>query len=168
MEEIFLGLGGNIGDVINTLKSVNRSIASLPGVCDFSSSRLYQTSPISSIPQNDYVNTVVRIRSSLHPLALFKELEKIESNHGKTKKKKEEPRPIDIDILLYGELYLESSVLTIPHPNLFERLFVMVPLLDLTERLNVPKLGITDLRSKIETLKAISHDKVELLYNGGK
>lgn len=108
------------------------------GVSDVVSSNFYQTTPVSSIPQNDYLNAVCTFKSSRNPKDLFDELEKIERMLGKSPKPKNEPRIIDLDLLFFGVKSCRRHGLEIPHPRWQERLFVLIPLLDLTKEFSMP------------------------------
>jgi 2-amino-4-hydroxy-6-hydroxymethyldihydropteridine diphosphokinase len=136
---VYLGLGSNLGDSLATLQQALKEIASLPKTQLVRSSPFYQTSPISPLPQNDFINLVCSIITTLSPFELFHQLEAIEKKLGKIPKAKTEPRKIDIDLLLYGDLFIETPELQIPHPRMMERLFVLKPLSDLLDTLLVPQ-----------------------------
>lgn len=137
MKKVFLSLGANLGDVKGTLQKALELIEKLPGVCDFKYSRFYETSPVTPTPQNNFMNLVTVFKTEMQPLILLQEIKNIEILLGKVPKSKEAPRPIDIDILFYGEEVYNLPELTLPHPRWKDRLFVLYPLLDLTEELSV-------------------------------
>ncbi|MGL4348452.1 MAG: 2-amino-4-hydroxy-6-hydroxymethyldihydropteridine diphosphokinase [Chlamydiales bacterium] len=134
-ELVYLGLGSNIGDSKTTLQKACQSINSLPHTTAHRFSSIYLTFAISSIPQRDYLNVTCSLITTLDPLTLFMYLEQIERLLGKIPKSKEAPRKIDIDILYFGNRILHSERLIIPHPKIKERLFVLQPLLELTDSL---------------------------------
>lgn len=134
-ELVYLGLGSNIGNSKNTLEKACKSIKSLPNTSAHQFSSIYLTSAVSSIPQRDYLNLTCSLITTLDPLTLFMYLEQIERLLGKIPKSKDAPRKIDIDILYFGDRILHSERLIIPHPKIKERLFVLQPLLELTDSL---------------------------------
>jgi 2-amino-4-hydroxy-6-hydroxymethyldihydropteridine diphosphokinase len=153
MKEVFLGLGGNIGAVTETLRKAEVLIRALPQVSQVCFSRLYQTSPVSDIPQDDYINCVCRLFTDLRPEKLFLLLQGIENQLGKIKKAKNEPRTIDIDVLLFGDEVIHTEELEIPHPRWRDRLFVLVPLAEFMD----------EVQPRIQELQKTSNDRVELL-----
>ena len=134
---VYLGLGGNIGDAEKTITSVVSSIRKIPGIFSLRVSPYYETKPISDIPQNLFVNAVCKFHTSITLYSLFRRLEQIERDHGKVPKAKNEPRPIDIDILFYGRKNYDNRYLQVPHARWRERLFVLVPLADLTQTIEL-------------------------------
>jgi len=133
MEDCFISLGGNIGDTFSIMEQTVLTIASNKNIKNLISSRLFQTSPVSPIPQGDYLNAVCRFRTDLTPLELFTFLQSVEMSMGKANKPKFAPRVIDIDLLFYGSFSIQHEQLTIPHPAWHQRLFVMTPLADLVD-----------------------------------
>ena len=134
---VYLGLGGNIGPADQTINSAVDCIRELRGVFNLRVSRLYQTKPISDIPQDLFVNAVCKFETCLPASTLFRRLEQIERDLGKFPKAKNEPRPIDIDLLFYGNVTYDNGYLQIPHPRWKERLFVLVPLKELTDTIKI-------------------------------
>jgi len=145
---VYLGIGSNVGDSFAILKKAFLELANLPGIHHLETSRLYQTTPVSNLPQRDYINAVCQLRTALSLPALFEQLQNIEKRLGKLPKEKNAPRKIDIDILFFGQTYYSSPVLTVPHPRWKQRLFVLIPLWDLTDSITYP---IND-RGQTETL----------------
>ncbi len=138
MHKVYLGLGSNIGDSIAIVTQALNKIAALPHVEDFRRSRFFQTTPVSPIAQRDFINVACCFSSSLTPHELLFQLQDIERKLGKVPKAKTAPRPIDIDMLLYGQEWIDTPDLCIPHPRMKERLFVLAPLSDLTDLLLIP------------------------------
>jgi 2-amino-4-hydroxy-6-hydroxymethyldihydropteridine diphosphokinase len=149
LQEVFLGLGGNIGCVLKTLRRSCELIQAIPGVSDVTCAPYYLTSPVSDIPQRPYVNTVCRCRTSLSPQALAKELIEIETQLGKVKIAKDAPRSIDIDILFFGSLGVSEPGLQIPHPRWLDRLFVLRPLADLVPEIVLPSGDVVGVRELV-------------------
>lgn len=141
MKQVFLGLGGNLGDVKNTLQHALDKIKALPSVYSVNISHLYETAPISTKKQNNFINCVCSIETTFAPRDLLLELQNIERSLGKYPKPKDAPRPIDIDILLYDDISMNTDDLSIPHPYLQERLFVLAPLSDLQKSVFLPNTG---------------------------
>lgn len=144
---VYLGLGGNIGDAEKTLKSALNCIRNLSDVIDVEAAPLFQTVPISPIPQPLFVNTVCRVRTRLSIRAFFKLTESIEMAHGKWcevfKKEKTHPRRLDIDVILLNNQEFEDDKLIIPHQQWDKRLFVLKPLSYLVNEIEVrgPRVG---------------------------
>jgi len=155
MKEVFLGLGGNIGAVTETLQKAEALIRALPHTQQVRFSRLYRTSPVSDILQNDYINCVCQLFTPLEPKNLLRALQKIETQLGKVKKEKNAPRILDIDILLFGDEVMSHEELELPHPRWWDRLFVLIPLAEL--------MGTVEIEQRIQELQKISYDRVELL-----
>ena len=129
--DCFIALGGNIGPVVQTLREAARQLSNLGH--SFQMSRFYWTEPLSPIPQPRFLNACCRFACTLSPYALLSSLQGIERALGKRPKAREEPRPIDLDLLFYGESILFGPELIVPHPRWHERLFVVRPLADLVD-----------------------------------
>lgn len=138
LPDVYVGLGGNIGDSCAILLKAIQEIAELPGVSDLAVSRFYCTTPVSSIPQDPYINAVCRFKTNFTAKEVLHQLQAIEKALGKKEKLKEAPRIIDLDILFFGLEVHDEADLQIPHPRWSERLFVIAPLADLTSCLWVP------------------------------
>jgi len=138
---VYLGLGSNLG---NRQDNLDRAL-------DFLSQRLrvekissvYETEPVGNINQPRFLNLVCQAYTRLAPLELLTLAKSIESKLGRTSNKPNTPRPIDIDILFYGEQVIETPELVIPHPRLIERAFVLIPLAEITPDLVHPVSGKT-------------------------
>ncbi|MBA3604034.1 MAG: 2-amino-4-hydroxy-6-hydroxymethyldihydropteridine diphosphokinase [Parachlamydiaceae bacterium] len=166
METVYVGFGGNIGDAAATITKAALAIQALHFVEDFEISNYYLTSPVSSIPQDNYVNAVCRFKTSLEPTALFAELELISATLGKIQKVKEAPRIIDLDLLFFGERLFNDGDLQVPHSQWSNRLFVLVPLLDLIEEIVVPTpegLIKVNLTEYVQNFTNIHHEKIVVL-----
>ncbi|MBQ5947863.1 2-amino-4-hydroxy-6-hydroxymethyldihydropteridine diphosphokinase [Massilia sp. ST3] len=136
----FIGIGANLGDAqANVLDAIAR-LGALPGATLLGSSSLYRTAPIDS-GGDDYVNAVARIETSLGPQALLEALQEIELAHGRERPYRNAPRTLDVDLLLYGDETIATDTLTIPHPRMHERAFVLAPLLEIAPDARIPGLG---------------------------
>jgi 2-amino-4-hydroxy-6-hydroxymethyldihydropteridine diphosphokinase len=156
MKRVFLGFGGNVGDVKLAFQKALSSITFLPGVTNARVSSLYRTSPVGVALQPDYLNCVVSFDYTLTLRELFAHLKTIELELGRGQKSQYAPRTIDIDLLAFGDEEIFEEDLIIPHPRMFERLFVLVPLAELAEQV----AGV-QVQKQIEKLHSSSHDKVE-------
>lgn len=134
MVDTYIALGGNLAGTLQTMREVVARIKAWKGIDSLTLSKLYQTSPVSPIPQPDYLNAVCRFQTSLPLHNLWENLKQLEQEMGKEPKSKNSPRLIDLDLLFYGDLSLVSEGLTLPHPRWNERLFVLTPLADVTQQ----------------------------------
>ncbi len=133
---VYLALGTNLGDRLANLKE---AIAALtPQMEVKAKSQVYETPPWGFEDQPKFLNQVVRVKTYLEPEPLLKHLKRLEVALGRKESFPNGPRLIDIDILFYDELVLYSPTLTIPHPRLHERAFVLLPLMDLDPELVHP------------------------------
>lgn len=163
---VYLGLGGNVGDTSAIFQQALDQMRLLPGIANLEVSRLYLTKAVGGPPQRDYLNAVCRLETTLSPRDLSTALQTIEQSLGKVPKPKSFPRTLDIDILLYGQLFYRDEELEIPHPRWQQRLFVLAPLNDLIERLEVPislhQTEWVDIGQKLKNFPARSTEWVRL------
>jgi 2-amino-4-hydroxy-6-hydroxymethyldihydropteridine diphosphokinase len=138
--DAFVGLGSNLGDRVAELDAALAALAALPATTLAAHSSYYESAPHDA-PGGDYLNAVARVRTSLAPLELLRTLQAIEARRGRVRPFDNAPRTLDLDLLLYGELAIESAALTLPHPRLHERAFVLVPLAEIAPTLVVPTHG---------------------------
>jgi len=140
----FLGFGGNLKNPLNHFRQAREDIAKHPQISVISSSPLYQTPPVGGPEgQPDFLNCVVEIRTGLLPLELLQLCRQIEDHAGRARDLRWGPRTLDIDLLLMDDLILDVPCLTLPHPRLYQRHFVLLPLNDLAPQLNHPILNET-------------------------
>lgn len=129
MYTIFLGLGSNVGD---KKKNLEKTIEKLrEKISDINISKFYETEPWGYTQQDKFLNAAIRGKTFLSPSKLLKFIKLIEKELGRVKRFKWGPREIDIDILFYDNLVFKDNVITIPHPFIQERKFVLEPLMDL-------------------------------------
>ena len=149
--KIYLGLGANMDDPKAALDSAIEKIR-----CDalrvVQCSSYHKTKPISDIAQDDYLNCVVEAETTLPPRALMAHLLQIEAELGRKRAQRWGPRVIDIDVLTYDDLVSDDKDITLPHPRMHERLFVLAPLCELNPRFVHPLLGcrVEELRAGLE------------------
>jgi 2-amino-4-hydroxy-6-hydroxymethyldihydropteridine diphosphokinase len=127
----FIGTGSNLGNREENLKQAQAKLAAVSGIQILKSSKVYETDPVGGPPQGKYLNAVWEVETGLEPEALMKALLSIEIQMGRARAEKNGPRPIDLDILFYGNEIIDRPGLKIPHPRLQERGFVLKPLMDL-------------------------------------
>jgi 2-amino-4-hydroxy-6-hydroxymethyldihydropteridine diphosphokinase len=139
----YIGLGSNLADPAAQVRQAMTDLAGLPETELLAQSALYRTAPVGPANQPDYVNAVVRLETRLSPRGLLEALQAIERAHGRQRDgTRWGPRTLDLDILLYGDECLAEPGLQIPHPEMGNRAFVLVPLADVAPRgLRVPGVG---------------------------
>lgn len=140
---VFLGLGSNQGDRLAALRSAATAVAALPGTELVRRSRVWETEHVGQDVQDPYLNACLEVRTNLEPLALLEALKGIEAVAGRLPGGHRRPRPIDLDILLYGDLVQEGDRLRVPHPELSRRAFVLEPLAEIAEGFACPESGET-------------------------
>ena len=136
----FIGVGANLGDPRAQVVSAIAALRELPGTQCIACSSLYASSPVDA-PGPDYVNAVVELQTTLTASQLLQALHAIEARHGRTRSTTNAPRTLDLDLLLYGEQRSDDPTLTLPHPRLHQRAFVLKPLLEIAPQLQVAGLG---------------------------
>jgi len=129
----YIGLGSNLNDPASQLRQAKSALDDRPDCTVALCSRVYRSAAVGPGKQPDYLNAALRLDTSLPPLVLLETLQAIEAAQGREREVRWGARTLDLDILLYGKLTCASSVLTIPHPRMHERLFVLRPLLDLCD-----------------------------------
>jgi 2-amino-4-hydroxy-6-hydroxymethyldihydropteridine diphosphokinase len=127
----YLGLGANLGDPLQQLRDAARALAALPGCRPGPLSPLYRSTPLGPQDQPDFLNAVAALDTSLAPLDLLDALQRIEAAAGRVRGRRWGPRTLDLDLLLYGGRQLDLPRLTVPHPGIASRAFVLWPLADL-------------------------------------
>ena len=140
---VYLGLGSNLAHPRRQLARALRSIARLPGTCVVAASPSYASAPVGvDDPQPDYVNSVVIVRTVLRPRALLSALHGIERAQLRRRARRNAPRTLDIDVLLFGRRRIRIPGLTVPHPRMHERAFVLRPLTDVDAAARIPGRGL--------------------------
>lgn len=140
VEIAYVGIGGNLGDARATVERAIAQLARLPGTTLAACSSLYRSAPVDS-SGDDYVNAVAQLHTALAPLALLHALQAIEQEHGRLRPYRNAPRTLDLDLLLHGAHSLAGDELTLPHPRMAQRAFVLVPLLEIDPAIVIPGAG---------------------------
>jgi len=134
----YLGLGSNLGDRKQNIENAISSLEEI-GIVILKKSTIIETDPIGDIAQGKYLNAVLKIFTRISPNNLLTKIKKIETQLGRKKTVPNGPRIIDIDILLYNNFSFKTQKLTIPHPRMFKRNFVMKPLKEIEPKINTKK-----------------------------
>jgi len=137
----FVGIGSNQGDARGHVLKAFDELARLPDTRLAGRSSLYRSAPLDAPGQSYYVNAVAALDTELSAAQLLAALQDLERSHGRERPYPNAPRTLDLDLLLYGDLCLSSTMLTLPHPRMHERAFVLAPLLELDAHLEVPGRG---------------------------
>jgi 2-amino-4-hydroxy-6-hydroxymethyldihydropteridine diphosphokinase len=138
--QAFVGIGANLGDAPATVQAAIEALARLPQCCALKASPIYRSAPVDASGP-DFFNAVAMLETNLTPLDLLGALQGIEQDFGRQRPYRNAPRSLDLDLLLMGNVAMHSEVLTLPHPRLHQRAFVLRPLLDLAPGLTAPDLG---------------------------
>jgi len=129
----FIGLGSNLQDPVQQIHQALQELTAIPQSRCLGHSALYRSAPLVSPhagprEQPDFINAVAALETGLHPLALLEALQALEQRHGRVRGEHWGPRTLDLDLLLYGDQVINNERLTIPHPGLYDRNFVLYPL----------------------------------------
>ncbi|MGH8689203.1 MAG: 2-amino-4-hydroxy-6-hydroxymethyldihydropteridine diphosphokinase [Burkholderiales bacterium] len=141
MTAVYIGIGSNLDMPRAQVAAAFEEIAALPQTRLTGRSPMYLSEPVDAPAQPPYVNAVAAAQTALTPQALLAELQSLETNHGRERPFRNAPRTLDLDLLLFGEARLETPALTLPHPRMHLRAFVLRPLLDLDPQATVPGRG---------------------------
>jgi len=140
----YIGLGSNLADPRSQLLTAFDELARLPRSRLQATSSLYRSAPLGPPDQPDYLNAVAALETKLAPLALLAELQAIEAAHQRVRGERWGPRTLDLDLLLYADQRIDLPGLTVPHPGLPERSFVLYPLAEIAPALAIPGHGALD------------------------
>lgn len=151
----YIGLGANLGDAQVALRAAIDALALLPGTRLAALSSLYRTAPIDASGP-DYLNAVAALDTAIEPAALLQALQAIEQAHGRLRPYRNAPRTLDLDLLLHGDAVLDTPTLTLPHPRIAQRAFVLQPLAELAPGLRLPGHGRLD-----TLLPAVADQRIE-------
>lgn len=152
----YIGLGANLGDARQVVPLAAQQLAQIDGIDSLKLSPLYRSAPIDSSGP-DYINAVASLRTRLVPEALLDALQGIEQLHGRERPYRNAPRTLDLDLLLYGAQRIDTPRLTVPHPRMHLRAFVLRPLLDLAPDMHLDGKSLADL------LKDCADQELQLL-----
>jgi 2-amino-4-hydroxy-6-hydroxymethyldihydropteridine diphosphokinase len=137
----YIALGANLGRAAEQVQYGARALAALPSTKLLHCSSLYRTAPVGNTAQPDFINAVCALETTLPAPGLMQALLEIERAHGRVRDVPGGPRTLDLDLLLYGEAVLNTADLTVPHPRLHERAFVLYPLQEIAPGLEIPGRG---------------------------
>ena len=133
----YIGLGANLGDARAALHAAFTALGALPQTQWVTCSSIYCSAPVDSSGP-DYLNAVAEVHTHLAPHDLLAHLQAIELQHGRERPYRTAPRTLDLDLLLYGHETLDTPTLTLPHPRLHERAFVLLPLAEIAPHAHIP------------------------------
>ncbi len=150
-KKCYIGLGSNLENPISQIKTAIQELAALPKTSLTKSSSLYQTPPLPPVlDQPDFINAVVEIETALEAEQLLAALQAIEQAHERVQSKHWGPRTLDLDLLLYGDEALNKPHITVPHPELTKRSFVLYPLVEISPEVCLPTgIRIADLLGEL-------------------
>lgn len=137
----YIGLGSNLGEPIAQLAAAFAALSRMPETRLAARSGLYGSAPVGDAAQPDFVNAVARVETGLAPEALLDALQAIERAHRRERPFSGAPRTLDLDLLLYGSQRIATGRLTVPHPRMHQRAFVLLPLLELDPDARIPDRG---------------------------
>lgn len=151
MAMAYIALGSNLKQPMLQIKQAIIALADLPQTKLLQHSSLYLTSPVGYDNQPDFINAVASLETTLEPSQLLESILDIESSFGRERPFPNAPRVLDLDLLLYDELVMHTPSLTVPHPRMHLRGFVMLPLAEIAPDLMIPKLGsVVELLAKLD------------------
>ena len=136
-----MALGSNLGNPVQTIEDAIDAMAALRGSLLMAISSLYRTAPVGLKHQPDFINAVVALDTRLGPRELLEELFALEARFGRERSVKNAPRTLDLDLLLHGDAIINHPALTLPHPRMHERAFVLAPLAEIAPSLVIPGRG---------------------------
>lgn len=157
-----LSLGSNLGDSQKILKDAISDIKAIDEISNFKLSPFYKTKPVGYADQNDFVNTACSFETTLEPLDLLHKMQSLEQKYKRVRLFKNGPRTLDIDLIIYGDQVINTPELTVPHPRMHERAFVLAPLMDIEPELIV-KTYDTSVHSLYEQLDDKEKHDVEII-----
>lgn len=137
----YIGLGSNLEESVAHVQKALEELGELPFIRLLAHSSLYRSAPVGGLDQPDFINAVAYIETTLAPQDLLRALLGIEQKHGRVREYLNAPRTLDLDLLLYDDLQLDEEGLTLPHPRMHERAFVLQPLLEIASISSIPGRG---------------------------
>lgn len=137
----YVALGANLGEPVAHLRAAVADLDALPGTRVVARSSLYRSAPVGLVDQPDFINAVVAVDTALEALPLLRTLLAIEARHGRVRSVPNAPRTLDLDLLMHGDTIMAGAELTLPHPRMHERAFVLLPLLEIAPHVDLPGLG---------------------------
>lgn len=156
----FIALGSNLDDPQRQVKTAICELAELPQTRLLGASSLYRSAAVGYRDQPDFVNAVAALETRLEPRALLDDLLAIERHHHRVRSFRNAPRTLDLDLILYGDCVIDEPGLTVPHPRMHERAFVLVPLAEIAPEAVVPGRGVV--RDLLQTVDAASVARIRM------
>lgn len=152
LQHAYIGFGSNIGDRLAFIRNALRRLSETEGISLQRVSSVYETDPVGFAAQAPFLNGAARLATDLSPRLLLRTLKAVETAIGRKHRIRWGPREIDLDLLIYGDVCLQSEALTLPHPEMHRRGFVLVPLAEIAPHLVHPTLHtpIRELRNRLE------------------
>lgn len=144
MSRAFIALGSNLDQPQQQVRAALSALDAIPGIRLLRASSLYRTVPVGYLDQPDFINAVAELDTELAPLALLDALMQLEERFGRVRSFRNAPRVLDLDLLMVEGVVLDSERLTLPHPRMHERAFVLAPLAELQPDLAVGQHGRAD------------------------
>ncbi len=166
MARVALGLGSNLGDRLLHLRRAVVALDAIGTVIALSS--VYETAPVGGPPQGPFLNAVAVVNTARSPEAVLAEARVVERVEGRQRRTRWGPRTLDVDILLYGREAIDVPGLTVPHPRMLERSFVLVPLLEAWPDARMPDGTIPSVRSRASTDEHMTRLAAELRGPSGR
>jgi len=154
----YIGLGSNMESPRQHITTAIHSLGEIQSTDILNVSSLYKSKPLGPQNQGDYINAVVQIETEMEPTELLDCLQAIENEHGRVRAEHWGPRIIDLDILMFGDEIIQNNILTIPHPEITNRSFVIVPLAEIDPACVIPGKGLVS-----DLLLEIDQDGLEIL-----
>jgi len=152
----FIALGSNLDDPVSQVRAAFDELAQIPVSRLLMHSSLYRSAPVGRLDQPDFINAVAQIETGLSPHELLKALLEIEHRHGRVREYANDPRTLDLDLLIYDDLQCNDRCLILPHPRMHQRAFVLQPLLEIAPDIRIPGRG-----SIAELLAACAGQRLE-------
>lgn len=151
----YIGVGSNLGDSRARVLAAFEALGAMPKTQFVARSRLYRTRPFGPVQQGDFINAAVGLLTGLEAVELLAEIRRIETAAGRVRAERWGPRVLDLDLLVFGDARIDTPALTVPHPGIASRGFVLAPLADIAPSLQVPGVG------RVETLlRALNDDGI--------
>ena len=141
MTDVYIGLGSNMNSPVEQLHSAIKSLQKIPATTLLQTSSFYRTRPVGLKDQPDYINAVAMLNTGLAARVVLEHLQAIEDSHGRIRNTRWGPRTLDLDLLLFGESIIHDDKLTVPHPEMHKRGFVLYPLHEISADLVIPGYG---------------------------
>ncbi|MFZ7186400.1 2-amino-4-hydroxy-6-hydroxymethyldihydropteridine diphosphokinase [Avibacterium avium] len=158
MKQVYIALGSNLATPVQQLENALQALQQLPHSQLVAVSHFYQSKPLGPQDQPDYVNAVACLTTTLAPLDLLDQLQRIEQEQGRVRLRRWGERTLDLDILLYGDEIIQSERLTVPHYDMQHREFVIVPLYEIA-----PNLTLPDGKNVADLVQQFHHHEMKIL-----